>query len=139
VTETFIPRPFSGPWDTDFRAASVLLADKASFRALLMAAMVQCSNPSERRILAWGFPGVARYLSGRGHAMPLRTDPLPSQGVCLLDLDAEDLAEQLREAMGVTSPAWAPAVIELIRHRHPEEWEDAIRTAKLNDQAKMEM
>jgi hypothetical protein len=133
----FIPRPFSSPWDSAFRAASILHADEVPFRALLMAAMMKCQDPVERRILAWGFPALARYLSGRGHEMP--AVPMPAAADLLQEIDLQDLAEQLREAMGTTGPAWAPAVIELIRRRHPDMWDDAVRSAKEIDQARMEL
>jgi hypothetical protein len=134
-----LPLPVPTEWAGDFQTASILRADGVSFRALLMAAMMKCTDPGERRVLAWGFPGTAGYLSGAGHHMPLGSDPIPAQAPALEETDLADLAEQLREAMDGTPPAWAPAVIQLIRRRHPDQWDDAVRTAKANDQAKMEM
>jgi hypothetical protein len=47
----------------------------------------------------------------------------------------DDMEAQLRCAMGDgIHPEWAPAVIEIMRHRHPELWDDAVAAAvKIDD------
>jgi hypothetical protein len=138
IEGTKLPFP-PGPWDAELRAASVLHADEVPFRVLLMAAMMKCADPAELRILAWGFPALAGYLSGRGYPIPLERAPVPSGLEPVLGADLEEMAEQLRDAMGLEDPAWAPLAIQLVRRRHPGLWDDALATVKESDRSREEM
>jgi hypothetical protein len=111
------------------------LAD--DFHRAIMTAMIT-GSPAERARLAWAYPRVADFLRDNGYpGMPGEHrgegDPGPRCG------GYEDLEGQLQCAMGDDiHPGWAPSVIEIIRHRHPGIWKDAVAAARKMDEERKE-
>jgi hypothetical protein len=52
----------------------------------------------------------------------------------------DDIEAQLQCAMGDdVHPGWAPAIIEIVRHRHPQLWESAVLAAANMDTQRKEL
>jgi hypothetical protein len=116
--------------------------DLAEFLGSVAAAMIS-APPLEKRRLAWAYPRIADFLRDNGYPdmpreRPEKGDQGPNTPLCGADYD--DLEGQLQCAMGDDiHPAWAPAVIEIIRHRHPDLWENAVAAARNADTNRTEM
>jgi hypothetical protein len=116
-------------------------ADPAEFLGSVAAAMI-CAPPAERRRLAWAYPRIADFLRDNGYPdmprqRPEKGDQGPNTPLCGADYD--DLEGQLQCAMGDdVHPGWAPSIIEIIRHRHPDLWKDAVAAARLMDDNRTE-
>jgi hypothetical protein len=112
------------------------------FHAAIMVALM-CGQAVERRRLAWAFPRIADFLRDNGYPdmpreRPEKGDQGPGSPLCGADYD--DIEAQLQCAMGDDiHPGWAPAIIEVIRHRHPDLWKDAVVAARQMDQNRTEM
>jgi hypothetical protein len=119
--------------------AALALAD--GFHRSIMVALMT-APPAERRRLAWAYPRTADFLRDNGYPdMPRERPEKGDQGpnTPLRGADYEDLEGQLQCAMGDDiHPAWAPAIIEIIRHRHPDLWKDAVAAAKTMDDNRTE-
>lgn len=116
--------------------------DVDEFHRSVMAALI-CAPPVERRRLAYAYPRVADFLRDNGYPdmpreRPEKGDQGPNTPLCGADYD--DIEAQLQCAMGDDiHPGWAPAVIEIIRHRHPDLWKDAVVAARQQDINRREM
>lgn len=110
-----------------------------TFHSLIMAAMIRADSTA-RKQLAYAFPELADDLHDRGHPeIPpgraeagdqARPGAMASPGADALDDDMFLLTRQLSGAMGGVHASWAPAVVEVLRVRHPAVWDDAVSTAK---------
>jgi len=136
------------PYDYDYQRILQAHLLGETFHSLVMAAMIRADSTA-RKQLAYAFPDVANDVRDRGHpeippGRPERGDQARPGARATpgadrpFDGDPYALADQVAEAMGGIHQAWAPAVIAILRLRHPGVWDDAVSSAYHQDRLKEE-